>query len=105
MTSSNVESLFTNIPLEETINISCDYFFANKDKINNFSRDDIEKLLKMALQSNFFNLDGKIYKQTDGVAIGSSLGPSLANAFYVFMNKCNSMTDLKILNLYITEDM
>ena len=33
----------------------------------------------MTLQSNFFNFDGKICKQTDGVAMGSPLGPSLAN--------------------------
>ena len=39
----------------------------------------------MALQNNFFNLDGKTYKQTDGVAIGLTLGSSSANAF--FMNK------------------
>ena len=38
----------------------------------------------MALQNNFFNFDGKIYKQTDGVAMGSPLGPSLANAFLCF---------------------
>ena len=37
----------------------------------------------MALQNNF-NFDGKIYKQTDGVAVGSWLGPSLANAFLCF---------------------
>ena len=44
-------------------------FFANEGKINNFSRNDFEKLLRMALQNNFFNFDGKIYKQTDGVAM------------------------------------
>ena len=30
----------------------------------------------MALQNNFFNFDSKIYKQTDGVAMGSPLGLS-----------------------------
>ena len=59
----------------------------------------------MALQNNFFNFNGKIYKQTDGVDKGSPLGPSLANSFYVFMNKHGSMTALKILNLCITEDV
>ena len=38
----------------------------------------------MASQNNFFNFDGKIYKQTDGLAMGSSLRPSLANAFLCF---------------------
>ena len=62
MSSLDVESLSTNKPLEETINFSCDTLFANEAKINNFSRTDFEKLLRMALQNNFFNFDGKIYK-------------------------------------------
>ena len=70
MASLDVESLFTNIPVEETINISCDSPFGSEAKIHNFSRNDFEKLLRMALQNNFFNFDGKIYKQTDGVAMG-----------------------------------
>ena len=102
--SLDVESLFTNIHMEETINISCNTLFANKAKINYFSRNDFDKLLRMALQNNFFNFDGKIYKQTDAVPIVSPLCPSLAN-FYVFMNKYGSMIAQKILNLYITEDM
>ena len=39
--------------------------------------------MRITLQKNF-NFDGKIYKQTDGVAMGSLLGPSLANAFFCF---------------------
>ena len=84
MASLGVESLFTNVPLEETINIFCDSFFGNEAKINNFNRNDFENLLRMALQNNFFNFDGKIYKQTDGVAVDSPLDPSLANAFLCF---------------------
>ena len=93
MASLDVESLFTYIPLEETLNIPCDSLFGSEVKINNFSRNDFEKLLRMALQNNFFNFDGKIYKQTDGVAMDSPLGPSLANAFLCFheqiwLNEC-----------------
>ena len=73
MPSLDVESLFTNIPLEETINISCDSLFGNEAKINNFSRNDGK-----------INFDVKIYKQTDRVAMGSPLGPSLANEFLCF---------------------
>ena len=62
MASLDVESLFANIPLEETINISWDYLFGNEAKMNNFNRNDIEKPLRMALQNNFSNFDGKIYK-------------------------------------------
>ena len=73
MASLDVESLLTNIPLEETINTSCDSLFSNEAKINNFNRNDLEKLFRMALQNNFFNFDAKIYKQTDALAMGSPL--------------------------------
>ena len=79
-----MEYLFTNIPLEDTINIFCDSLFGNETKKNNSSRNDSEKLLRMVLKNNFLNFDGKVYKQTVGVAMGSPLGPSLSNAFLYF---------------------
>ena len=75
------ESFFTDISLEEAINIFCDSLFGNEPKINNFNRNNF---LRMDLQNNFFNFDGKIYKQTDGIAMGSPFSPSLANAFLCF---------------------
>ena len=59
----------------------CDSLFSNDAKVNNINRIDFEKPLRAALQNNFFNVEGKIYKQIDGVAMGSPLGPTLANAF------------------------
>ena len=84
MVSLDVESFFPNIPLEETINISCDSLFSNEAKINNFSRNNFQKIFRIGLQKNFFNFGDKIYKQTDVVVMGSPLGPSLANAFLCF---------------------
>ena len=82
--SIDVNSLFANIPAEETINISCDSLFGNEARINNFNRNDFEKLLKIALQNNFSNFDNKIYKLNDGAAMVSRLDLALANAFLCF---------------------
>ena len=108
MASLDVESLFTNIPLEETINISCDSLFSNEAKINNFNRNDFEKLFRMALQNNFFNFDGKIYEKTDGVAMGSPLGPILANALLCFheqiwLNDCPEDFKLVYYRRYVDD--
>ena len=84
MASPDVESLFTDIPLEENMNFSRDSLFGNEAKINNFNRNSFEKLLRMALQNNFFNFDSKIYKQTDGLAMSSLLAHGLVNAFLYF---------------------
>ena len=64
--------------MEETINISCDSLFGNEAKISNFNRRDFEKLLRQSITFS------KIYNHTDGVAMSSLLGPSLANAFLGF---------------------
>ena len=108
MARLNVESLFFNISLEETISISCDSLFNYEAKINNFNRKDFEKLFRMALQNNFFNSDGKIYKQTDGVAMGSPLGPSLANEFLCFheqiwLNDCPEDFKLVYYRRYVDD--
>ena len=93
MASLDFESVFSNIPLEETTRVCCDSLFSNDAKVNNINRIDFEKILRAALQNNFFNFEGKIYKQMDGVAMGSLLGPTLANAFLYFdeqiwLNEC-----------------
>ena len=38
-------------------------------------------MLKFAVKENHFLFDGKVFNQTDGVAMGSPLGPVLANIF------------------------
>ena len=81
MASLDVEFLFTNIPLEETIKICCDSLYKNQELLCNISKSQFEKILRAALSSNYFLFDGSIYQQIDGVAMGSSLGLSLAKAF------------------------
>ena len=41
----------------------------------------------MATKESYFIFNGLLYKQIDGVAIGSPLGPSLANAFLSYHEK------------------
>ena len=82
MASFDVTSLFTNIPLDETINIILDLLFTNEnDKFHNFSKPQFKKLLDMAVKENIFLFNEELFTQTDGVAMGSPLGPTLANIF------------------------
>ena len=80
MDSLHVESLFTNIPLEETIENINDLFLATH-KVHNFEREKLEQLLNFATYELLFIFDGEYYTQIDGVAMGSPLGPTLGNAF------------------------
>jgi len=71
MVSFDVVSLFTKVPVEESLTLLSQHF--NKD---------ILALYKHVLTSNYFCVDGQFYEQTDGVAMGSPLSPVIAN-FYM----------------------
>ena len=77
--SFDVKSLFTNVPLEEVIEICVDTLY----KISNptVSRKNFKKLLKLATSGVKFSFNSLIYSQKDGIAMGSPLGPTLANIF------------------------
>ena len=85
LVSYDVSSLFTNVPLEETIGILARKAFENywfNDTYNlNLTRTDLVDLLHIATKGQLFQFDGALYEQTDGVAMGSPLGPLLANVF------------------------
>ena len=77
MASLDVESLFTNIPLEETINICVAELFKSNGSIHGLNKKQITKMLSLTTtESNM-----AFYTQVDGVAKGSPSRPSLANAF------------------------
>ena len=48
MASFDVESLFTNIPLRETINICIDKLYSNSTTVHGFSCSELKKLLELS---------------------------------------------------------
>ena len=87
MGSLDVDSLFTNIPLEETIEICTNELFKESETVEGLSKTEFKELLSLATKDSHFIFDGTLYKQIDGVAMGSPLGPTLANAFLVYHEK------------------
>ena len=85
LVSYDVTALFTNVPLDETINILVNKAFAedwfNKTYGLDLQKDQLVKLLEIATTNQLFQFDGQLYEQTDGVAMGSPLGPLIANVF------------------------
>lgn len=47
----------------------------------NISKDDLTELLNLATKDQLFQFHGILCEQIDGVAMGSPLGPLMANAF------------------------
>ena len=78
MISFDVKSLFTNIPFNKTIKICLDrQYRGDPGKRPSIPKDTLKKLLELCVCDNIFVFNGKVYKQVDGVAMGSSLGPLL----------------------------
>ena len=70
MASFDIKSLFTNIPLTETLNLCAQSLYRNQTHVNNLSKKSFYKLLKITMYESFFIFDGKFYEQCDGVAMG-----------------------------------
>jgi len=70
MVSFDVISLFTEVPVEDSLSLLSHHF-----------TEDILALFKLVLTSTYFCFNGQYFEQTDGVAMGSPLSPVIANFF------------------------
>ena len=80
LVSFDVESLFTNIPLEECIDLAVKYILEGNPDIK-LSDTELRDLFSVATAQTHFLFNGSFYDQIDGVARGSPLAPVLANLF------------------------
>ena len=88
MASLHVDSLFTNIPLDKTIDICIDSLCKDDENNPKISKDIFNNLFIVASEESFFMFNNKFYKQIDGLVMGSLLRPPLANIFMCsFENK------------------
>ena len=88
MCSFDVISLYTNIPVDQTIEICLNKLYNDNNTVNNITPEQMRRLLHY-------------YDQIDGVAMGSSLGPILADIFMSdFENKVFDTFDGNLPLLY-----
>ena len=83
LVSYNVTSLFTNIPLQETIDIAINVIF-NHNLNPNITKIELKKLFLFPISQTRFVFNSNFYNQINIVAIGSPLAPVLANIFMGF---------------------
>ena len=83
LVSYDVTSLFTNTPLEETIDIAINPIF-NQNPNLNITKKKLKKLFLFATLQTYFIFNSTFYNEADGVAIGFHLYKSTIRPFMAY---------------------
>lgn len=87
MLSFDVKSLLTNAPLDKTIDIILKKVYDEKNIKTTIPISIMKELFYVCTKNVYFISDGEIYIQCDGAAMGSPLGPILANIFMITLKE------------------
>ena len=78
--SYDVCNLFTSISVKETIDFAADLLFDPNPDFKT-TKNQLKFFFDFTTSDSHFYFDGSFYAQIDAVAMGSPLGPVLANLF------------------------
>lgn len=86
--SYDVESLFTNVPVDETIEYILDEIYINK-RLKPLSKNRLimKRLLKKLTSDCLFSINGRLMKQQDGCSMGSPLSVDFSGIFMTKLEK------------------
>ncbi|CAF1119945.1 unnamed protein product, partial [Didymodactylos carnosus] len=110
MFSLDVESLFTNVPVNEAIDLAINIIMKKKGenaKFTNLDVKDLKHLFELAITNVPFRFLDQLYIQRDGVSMGSPLAPILADIFMEHIeNKVEQYPEqhrIKIMKRYVDD--
>ena len=81
----DITSLYTVIPNNEGL-LALKYFFDQRT-VKEPSTDTLLRLAELVLTLNCFAFSGEIFKQINGVAMGTKMGPNYANLFVGYVEE------------------
>ena len=95
MVSLDVESLFTNVPVDDTIEIILHHVYNNENmRKPTIPKTILTRLLKICTtECPFYSPTGDLYAQKDGISMGTPLGPTFAN-YYMYEIENNAFATL-----------
>ena len=73
MLSFDVKSLFTNVPLNRTIDIILKRIYEKNEIVTSITKNEMKEMLILCTKNVHFTFESRTYVQTDGVAMGSPL--------------------------------
>ena len=84
--SMDVVALYPSIPIDDGVAAVLKKITEHEEEIDllGLSKEDIQRLLKLVLENNYFKFDNEVFRQRKGVAMGNHLAPPFA---ILFMDK------------------
>ena len=89
LTSYDVTSLFTSVPIDPALNIIKD-LLEKDEKLNDrtvLSVQNTTELLWFCLHNTYFSFQNKFYEQVEGAAMDSPISPIVANLYMEYFEK------------------
>ena len=89
LVSFDVSSLFTNVPIDEAVQVIRDRLRGDETLMNRttLSPDRVAELLEACLRSTYFCYGGEFYEQREGAAMGSPVSAVVANLYMEFFEE------------------
>ena len=89
MVSLDVVSLFTKVPTDETLAVVWNKLAADplREERTSILIDNLMKMLTFCLETTYFGMGSDIYRQEEGLAMGSPLSPVLANIYMEYIEE------------------
>ena len=81
LVSFDVVSLYTNVPVKESILYCANLLFDGKTKLDFINKETFIELAELACCNVVFDTHDGLYTQIEGLAMGSSPAPALANGW------------------------
>ena len=73
MLSFDVKSLFTNVPLNRTIDVILKRLYEKNEIVTSITKNEMKEMLILCTKNVHFTFESRTYVQTDGVAMASPL--------------------------------
>jgi hypothetical protein len=103
--TGDVVAFYTNINAQECGKIVAGAWerYLSDSKI---SKTTISRMIRFVMENNFFSFQGEMWKQLDGLAMGTSCAPILANIYAAFFERKHRLLDepgVLLYNRYIDD--
>jgi hypothetical protein len=83
--TGDVEAFYTNVSLDTLYSDVAELLESHPECNVGVSPNALASLLEVVMENNFFEYDGKFYRQVNGLAMGTSCAPAVANLHLALM--------------------